>query len=829
MVGGLRTVDKYGLLIYPLILSLFVYYGYQRRFQSELLGGDPIYNVYLSPSPMAVSPLESMAYSIIQPYLIYAVSISVSSYILYRLGRQTLYIVAPLLLLAGDPITLTIYSLSSIPRLSIFSRALFLIHEPVVILIDSLRRRSIVGIVTASASSLLMWGKYIDLPPPEIALTILVGVIYAYFSFGSGALISLLAIIEPSLISLLEGGEAKTPLSPALTLTLVILLLLPINPGLNGGLDEFLGNAISDDAVYLLSDDPTLISTLHRLGIYTEYGGDAMEWNWSDREEVRVRLGEAILDMYRYGYKYIVLEKPSELAYWVSPKHFKEYKYPIREDTNRYIIVLERRGLTGGEPYARPVDFTWLGGLENLYMWTWSNISVDISVKGDRIEIGSGGAYEAYIHLNVSNVDYGGVIFSVDDYVESIELYKLNESLESLWESGYIPPNTPIALNIELSEIDTLVFKVEASGSRVVKLGFYEGGEILDVVVVNGEIRLDTVDTLSIEYTYTYDVDKTGFNMGLLSLLLTPLAYFMRWEPPKGSTKIYRFDSKTFGLALYASPILLYMGHPNLLEVNWIGGGIFLLSLSIYLLIYTSPRSQTIRPYRYILPLFPIVVLTALFVKLYYGDFFDVIGDHWRNMALYTTIDASIIGSYLMASMLIVSMDRITALPSLYLLLNSFAFITDLFRIDNPLFNAILEANVILVDLSLEAVGYLVEYAYVPAGYAIYLYLDRLLTIVILGWPCAGVTGLFLFTSFSSSLRDAYRLPRPLFLKIVGFGLIGTFLLNIGRVDAILLLNVYYGVDAAELFHSTLYELIFLLWILSLWIIIHLYRSRLNL
>jgi len=376
------------------------------------------------------------------------------------------------------------------------------------------------------------------------------------------------------------------------------------------------------------------------------------------------------------------------------------------------------------------------------------------------------------------------------------------------------------------------VFKVEADSERTVKLGFYGGGELIQVIRSGGELVVEPNKGLtSISYIPVDEAPRDGYltpHIQLLSLLTGLAAPFIRIgkTPPIGQG--LRIDNRELILLIVSTPVALYLPIPELLEVSWIGGGVFLIALTIYILNYIDDEGLGMGGRPYILAAAPAVALLSLYIKTVYGDYFDLIGDFWRNRALYAAIDTGIYSVYVTLSALLLVGRRIRALaPGLYLGLTTIAFITDLTRSTNPVLQAILEANVYLVDLSMELLGYRVEYVYTPLGYPLYLFEGtRLLTIVIIAWPCAGVTGLFLFTGYISTLREMYmRTGHPIGLAAVALGLIGTFLLNIARVDAILLLQVYYGVDAAELFHSTAYEFIFLAWLAIYWLAYRLVRS----
>ncbi len=835
-----REWRRIPLLFIPILLSLYPYYDYRTLLHSLITGSDPIWRIFESnlwPSP---SPIELILFKSIDPAIVYAFSGALVSYALLR-GLDTRLLPGySLLLLMGDPLTPLLHIAMNLGRrASVIGLAGLIIHSPIavigLILLGILPRRAL---IPSLASIVLQYERYytalVNPTPQGILLGILVVTLLLYMDRRPGPWL-LTPIYPEASIAYRPGdrGGRTAPIIIAMVITGLIIIQLPINPGLNGGLDEFIASSIRDDAVLLLSDDPTLVAALQGMGIYTYLYGDAMDWNWSDREEIEKRLWDAIWTMMRFGYRYIVLEKPEELAYWISPAHFNEYKYPVREDTTRYIIILERRGLPGGAPHYMVTDFTPVTSLERFYDWTWSNVSIDVEVSGEWITISSDRAYEAYIHLN--NVSsYSGLIFMAGDGpVESIEVYSLKDGvLNSLWESGRLLSGIVVPLELDLSSVETLVFKVEAKGDRAIKLGLYGGGELLEVEREGGIVRVSPNEGLR-EVRYRpidgspEDGGKLGLNIQLLSLILVLAAPFIPIERYYILGSPLKLDTRELMLFIVLGPALLYIAIPDMLEVSWIGAGVFVIALTMYILNYIDEEGLGETGHTTILALMPLASLLTYLVKLQYGDVFDLIGDFWRNRALYATIDAGIYSVFLTLTAIYIGGWRMRILaPGLYLGLSTVAFITDLSRSSNPVLQAVLEANVYLVDLTMELLGYRVEYVYTTLGYPLYLFEGtRLLTVVILAWPCAGVTGLFLFTGYVSTLRDIYlRSREPISWLAVAAGLLGTFLLNIARVDAILLLQIFYGVDAAELFHSTAYEFIFLAWLAIYWLIYRMLR-----
>ena len=82
-----------------------------------------------------------------------------------------------------------------------------------------------------------------------------------------------------------------------------------------------------------------------------------------------------------------------------------------------------------------------------------------------------------------------------------------------------------------------------------------------------------------------------------------------------------------------------------------------------------------------------------------------------------------------------------------------------------------------------------------------------------IGWPCAGVHSLFIYTFvILLFLRDAaFSLEKKIFY--VAVGAIGTFMVNVLRIVTICIIGTNIGREAMNLFHSYFGELFFITWI----------------
>lgn len=84
-----------------------------------------------------------------------------------------------------------------------------------------------------------------------------------------------------------------------------------------------------------------------------------------------------------------------------------------------------------------------------------------------------------------------------------------------------------------------------------------------------------------------------------------------------------------------------------------------------------------------------------------------------------------------------------------------------------------------------------------------------------IGWPCAGVHSLFIYTFvILFFLRDAeFSLERKIIY--VAVGAIGTFIINVLRIVTICIIGINVGREAMNMFHNYYGELFFIAWIIA--------------
>ncbi len=876
-------------IIYTLFLSILLFVGWITNINlseiSSLLTPDP--STYIPYSTL----INHIIYLLSTPILgYYALLLIASISTIYLVFRHGLYVAIPYLMLSlymGDyisPILYSLFILSGDQYLKSISYTLLVIHEPLYItpmVVNnkgrwSLKRFSYLGVMVfllfIYQARYISYFNQLIIDPKNLSILFPV-ILFSLVVFRVYGLYSLTLVISPyaSLVQILNGKSIEVNynldriyvgLVFLIALLFVSLPYLSNKPiiNLNGSVDNFLSDSLGDaSAVLSLSGDSYINSLLVSQGIYVVEYSDSLTWNWSDRDLVKARLDRALEYAENHGIRYILVDKPEELAYWVSPKHYREYKYPLREPLGRYLIVLERVGLVETSMnnfYIKDFDADVSLSLARNYSRYWSNITLDVNVVNEYIDVNGNVPYEVYIHFDVSNLR-GYYLFKlegIDDYYRSIEFYSYDGELNSLWETSNKRIYNPIMVDIGVDGDGELVFKIEDRNPVRLYLYKLESPDVYEVVRNNLQFQIiptnpdvnitisDFKDLIILDIRYGESSIFEAYNLDinrLTVLLIAPAAILIYLFLTKEEFEFQslrdgnRISAETLYLYFLGVPIIVYLIHPRLLEISWIGGGVFLIafSMGIFTLFLDHDYIEVDRV-TWFLVLVPIIISISFLTKYFYGDIFDLLGDFWRNQSLYSAIDVMIYGVLGLIATVSLFGWRSTFyhIPFIYLIVTGTSFITDLTRVQNPVLQGLIDLATYLVDYTMESVGYRIEYVTVPAGNALYVYNEELLTVVILGWPCTGITGIFIFLSFAAVLNVyfkngyGYSIPKKVFIV----GLIITYLLNILRIDFILYLDIYYGVDAAELFHSVGYEMVFLAWIAIFYLFIHKRYARIS-
>ena len=95
-----------------------------------------------------------------------------------------------------------------------------------------------------------------------------------------------------------------------------------------------------------------------------------------------------------------------------------------------------------------------------------------------------------------------------------------------------------------------------------------------------------------------------------------------------------------------------------------------------------------------------------------------------------------------------------------------------------------------------------------------------------IGWPCAGVHSLFIYTFVILLFIKDAAIPFKWKITCIAIGAVGTFIVNVLRIVSICIIGSTAGSEAAQLFHSYYGELYFVAWILAYLTVIFLLSRR---
>ena len=662
---------------------------------------------------------------------------------------------------------------------------------------------------------------------------------------------------------------------------------LEINPGI----EEFIASHVDrGDAVLLATSNPNIMRILVDNGNHIVYYGDARGWNWSDRSEISRRIREMTSITYSKCIRYIIMEKGGFTSDWFPSYIFQEYKigYNIPRDT--FLIILENKYIPRRSPYFYPLKIynstQEHDVLRGNYIGYWSNTTLNITQdKGMGIRIfGGNESYSVYLKFSLNEeltTNKNILVISVDNPfgIRHIEIYgDTGEKLIPLWKDIDAGVNATYVLgDLDLRRYTGIQLRIDSVGNTSLEeFQIHPNeGDILwtslergRIVVKNGIDAYQMVKPQfinSVEKDIVLQPEKLveipiphldGYiiYMAILIALVTLVIGLLFRAPATVYTKkigeTYMFEEKGFrGLLLLAAatPIIIYLGYtPQLLEIAWIGGGALIYAYIMTIAVYTlyKPIDKQLPNKRLIqILLISIPVLTTLstVVKRLYLLNVKAAGT-WYVESYFSLVDTGIYAAlytfigYIIARS--VGRDErggniIPFIPALYLWTMTIIYFIDLTKIvPSEVFMWIMYLSAfgsrIIAPLFGIKIRVLTEAG--PYGLVIDAYSPKGGTTVILGWPCTGITGIFLFTAFMSieylALIRGKGVGNRFILATYLFGLGMTMLLNIVRITTIIHLTINYGIDIGEVFHSIGYELIFLIWIIFYILIVEKLSSR---
>jgi exosortase/archaeosortase family protein len=269
--------------------------------------------------------------------------------------------------------------------------------------------------------------------------------------------------------------------------------------------------------------------------------------------------------------------------------------------------------------------------------------------------------------------------------------------------------------------------------------------------------------------------------------------------------------------------------YPSLLLRSWIGDaqiifGYIIYFMSLKSLIDLFDDSKVTYPY--IICALP---LLYMFNQVLLTHFYSVLNyfDEWVIYSYISLVNTIIAGSlFIILTMPIICRMRkdveniiLLLVSPMYLFLLGTIYFVNVSSSPIERFLSGLPYSVsYLSNAILSYIGYSTYFVSYEFGSIIYILHNSKLLSIFIGWPCTGITGIFLFVGFAmleySRIRNIVgKMDSRKYLLLLILGTILIYILNIFRVTMIILLNLWYGWNASEIFHSIGYEIIFLIWV----------------
>ncbi len=523
------------------------------------------------------------------------------------------------------------------------------------------------------------------------------------------------------------------------------------------------------------------------------------------------------------------------------------------------------------------------------YIGYWSNITgVNITVSQDGITIEYMGSYVIYLwfenQLYQDNRGIHNLVLGFETLehryirrIRSLEIYasdtdKLGEATITISNLG-VQPIYILNTSKYSNKLDRryIVIKIEAyEPIKISKiLGFpTDLSQSIDVTIENDLAKItNKAPDIALTLEKIYPVTRGGEKLVLsphqslsqevsqasiktitqaiyiitaLGLLIPTYLHPSKASPiekEKLETPITDTEFITVILTAISIPILYYIiNNPYILGVGWIGGGAFVyyVLMSIPMIVnYTKIGNLDINSY--VLGLarsLPIALATTLLIKQFIVNSFyrHLLYSYWHVQSIHSSVDYLVFGtSYIAAAYLGGKGGRTYLLPNLYLVLYGILGLVDVTRALPPYYlGTILYVNMVMAGGFLSIYGYSVKGVYTPFGLDVEISRNGLrLYNVIIGWPCSGLTGLFLYLAFTLTFywilsRDRLKIGRRMNVMkaIVVVGAFGAFILNGLRIAAIIYLAVNYSINASEVFHSTGYDIVYWIYVsIVIWIL----------
>ncbi len=657
------------------------------------------------------------------------------------------------------------------------------------------------------------------------------------------------------------------------------------NPGIEAYLKKNIPSGSRVVTINLDNSIKGLVSSLY-LPIYIDKLD--YEWNWSNYHEVR-KNWEYLMDYTRMNQiKYIIIEKETTNApYWPPSNEYNTYKYYLDPGIGKELIILENKLFNPQLQVYYVSNVEKINGDEliNHFQNYWANTTnIKVYTGKNLIEITSTSPYQIYLWfknpIQSDRVKDTGLIIELStnqrQRIKNLQIYLSNSTnlgpaeltISNLNGTGLYLIGKPYTSKTAVSRYIVLKFEYnstlkiekliltqfrlfdliteEVSGNNILLTNKLSSLKIeLEPIISTNSLlpRLTLTPgekkVISIDNNFSKSILLTGYF--IVNLLILYILENNEKDSENDSKSYLDINiSKLFISLGIIIPLIYYLIHkPSILLIGWIGGGGFIyyslmiIPLVIILPILTEPNyidSITLMIFKANI----IALSLNLITKKYIINnlLSNYLYTYWHIASIHSASD------YIIFSLVYLSigflygkglMKNLLTIPTLYLLVYGSISLLDVLRIVNPIYlGTILSLNLVITDILLTRMGFSTKAAYNPYGLDLVIFKQgKKIYDIIIGWPCSGITGFFIYltfiTIFNIMYSEMHKLPRYS-KRVIGLfimGAIGTFILNGFRIATIIILAIKYSLNASEIFHSLIYDFIY--WI---YIIIMVYTLR---
>ncbi len=454
-------------------------------------------------------------------------------------------------------------------------------------------------------------------------------------------------------------------------------------------------------------------------------------------------------------------------------------------------------------------------------------------------------------YLTLSNVDAEGLYIIELDGENNLSKYtyvilKIDGSIPISIEKIIV---FPTRLSEEVSTILTNDGLILTNRFKDVQIRLIKVVDYLPSLPDTFILEPSTTSSFSLISTFTTYIFPIYILAGLMGYLCTELRGNKGPKRVSPREPTYIVTQPINGITLYFSiillmPILYYILHnPESLLVGWIGAGGFIYYFLMIMPILTAyiPTLNKLDRHNLLLThiaFTSLALTTSLIIKNFIVNtvLLDKLYTYWHVSSAHSSVDYLSFGVFFLLANTIGIKKKILGILSIspiYLIVYGVLGIIDVTKLlPSTYLIKVLEINLIISTLFLSSWGYVTRSAYSTYGLNVeILRNNKRVYEVIIGWPCSGITGLFLYLVFMTTSYTLLKYrkgkshsARPLIL--IALGAIGAILLNGARIAMIIYLAINYSVNASELFHSSIYDVIYWIYVVfMIWLLKRIYDA----